>query len=87
MGRAALAGALLAAACAAPAPAPAPRLPPEALTHCAGPVPAPPRLPPVVTVAELRAWAVATDAARRASEAARADCAARLDDLARWNEN
>lgn len=79
---AALAAVLVASACASP-PVP-PRVPPDALTHCAGPVAAPPRLPAVLTVPQLRAWAVATDAARRATEQARADCEAHLNALTQW---
>ncbi len=52
-----------------------------ALTACAGPTAVPKPPPAPRSVEQLAVWAVATEAARASTEAARADCAARLRTL------
>lgn len=78
----ALALLILLAGCAAPQPQPSQV--PARLQVCPDAVYAPAPPPAPRTVANLFAWASANELARQHTEAARRDCAGRLNDLNMW---
>lgn len=76
---------LLLAACAASEPPPAPRpMPPAELASCPGRVHSPPAPKPPRTVEAVARWATAINDALVRTEAARAECARRLERLNAW---